>query len=336
MQNSALQIASKVISSYMSNQSLELPKQKKYKVAFFNTNKEKIIGDEIKDVDFTKHFYQKDKSSLFISQAAQMHHGVKYIVLEADSNHTALKEIQYNIIFVSILSITIISLVGFFLGKLFLIPIQNERIRLDKFIKDTTHELNTPLSALVMSVNSLKKENIDKKISDRIDLSAKRINKIYSDLTYMLSSSSNKYIENIDVKDIIENELILYEPLANKKGISVHKNLKSLVVKIDKESLERLVSNLISNAIKYNRASGSLDIIITDNTLVFKDTGIGISKNDLKNIFKRYYRANNYEGGFGIGLDIASRIIQKYNLIIDIKSDINKGTIVKLDFSNIV
>lgn len=336
MQNSALQIAAKVITSYMTNNELELPKLEKYQVALFDTDKEKIIGDDIKNITFNEPFYQMDKNSYFISEAAQLHHGVKYIVLKTKNSDTVLKKIQYNIIITSVFAILIISFVGFFLGKLFLIPIHNDRIKLDKFIKDTTHELNTPLSALIMSVNSLKKENIDKKISQRIDLSAKRINKIYSDLTYLLLNNSNKQIQEINIKDIIEDELNLYEQLAYKKGITLYKQLKNLVVNIDKESIQRLVSNLISNAIKYNKPSGTLKISIDENKLIFKDSGIGISKEDIDNIFQRYFRANNHEGGFGIGLDIVNNICNKYGIIIDIDSDQNQGTTIALDFSKIV
>ncbi len=336
MQNAALQIAAKVITSYMTNNELELPNLEKYQVAFFNTNKDKIIGDDIEHIIFEKSFYQSSKNSYFISEAAQLHHGVKYIVLKTKNNDYVLEKIQYNIIITSVFAILIISFVGYFLGKLFLIPIQSERIKLDKFIKDTTHELNTPLSALIMSVNSLKKENIDKNISQRIDLSAKRINKIYSDLTYLLLNNSDKQIQKINLKDVIEDELNLYEQLAHKKGITLHKELKELFVNIDKESIQRLVSNLISNAIKYNKPSGDLEISIDGDKLIFKDSGIGISKEDVENIFQRYYRANNYEGGFGIGLDIVNNICSEYGIIIDIDSDKNQGTTVTLDFSKIV
>jgi two-component system OmpR family sensor kinase len=334
MQSYALQVASKVITSYMQNQTLSVDKNPKYKIALFDADEKKIYGDELGKIDFSQEFYRYQNSSYFISLGAQLHHGVKYIVVKNENSHELLTTLKQNIIIYSLIVILVVSFVGYFLSKLFLIPIQNERLKLDQFIKDTTHELNTPISALMMSVNILKTKNIEQKISQRIDLSAKRIHKIYSDLTYLLVEHKDS-VEDMNIKDIVLEELELYEVLANKKDIVIEKNLNDLEILMDKESCKRVVSNLISNAIKYNKPSGTIKIITDDAKITFQDSGIGVEREHLNNLFKRYYRANSYEGGFGIGLDIVKQICDKYGIEIKIDSTINVGTSITLDLSKL-
>ncbi len=186
----------------------------------------------------------------------------------------------------------------------------------------------------MMSIDRLKKRDIEQKTAQRIELSAKRIHKIYSDLTYLLvDNTDNK--QDINIKDIVLEELELYELLANKKRIQIQKELNDLHIEMDKESCKRIISNLISNAIKYNKPQGSISITINDSKVTVKDSGIGVEKEHLQNLFKRYYRANSYEGGFGIGLDIVKQICDKYDIDIQIYSTLNVGTTITLDLTKL-
>ena len=105
---------------------------------------------------------------------------------------------------------------------------------------------------------------------------------------------------------------------------------------MDKTKTQKLVNNLISNAIKYSYKDSIIEVTLKDNILNVKDFGRGISVEEQKEIFKRYKRGNNNEGGFGIGLDIVKRICNEYNLLLNLKSQIAKETIFSIDFSSIV
>ena len=96
--------------------------------------------------------------------------------------------------------------------------------------------------------------------------------------------------------------------------------------KINKDDFIRIFNNLISNAIKYNKIGGTIEISLQNNILKISDTGIGIEKNKLEDIYKRYYRATQEQGGFGIGLNIVNKICKIYNIKINVESQINKGT----------
>ena len=102
------------------------------------------------------------------------------------------------------------------------------------------------------------------------------------------------------------------------------------MLEIDSNDAVRLIDNLLSNAIKYNKKEGTLTVKLTEESLYIIDTGIGIAKKDLKDISKRFKRANKSEGGFGIGLDIVNQVVKSYGFALHITSQLNKGTEVEV------
>ena len=117
-----------------------------------------------------------------------------------------------------------------------------------------------------------------------------------------------------------------------KAEIKSVKNIEDFFYKIDKDDFIRIFNNLISNAIKYNNIGGKIDISLKDNELKISDNGIGIFDEKIKDIYKRYYRATNEQGGFGIGLSIVNHLCSKYKIVIEVESQIDKGTTFTLIF----
>jgi two-component system, OmpR family, sensor kinase len=105
-----------------------------------------------------------------------------------------------------------------------------------------------------------------------------------------------------------------------------------VMIYMDRNKLGRLIDNIISNAIKYNRIGGNIDIVLKEKTLKVSDTGIGIPADKIERIFERYQRANDSVGGFGIGLNIVAMIAKEYDIEIKVDSVINKGTVIELNF----
>jgi two-component system OmpR family sensor kinase len=101
---------------------------------------------------------------------------------------------------------------------------------------------------------------------------------------------------------------------------------KDVYLNIDIKKISKLIDNLISNAIKYNKIAGTISVTLKDNLLIIEDTGKGMSKENLANLFERYSRFDKSVGGFGIGLNIVSLIAKEYNLDINVQSEINKGS----------
>lgn len=202
---------------------------------------------------------------------------------------------------------------------------------LDTFIKDTTHELNTPISTIVANIEmidttKISDEKLIKKIN-RIDIGAKTISNIYNDLTYLVLN--NKIIsinKEINLKDIISMRIEYFNTLANAKHITIQHTLENVSLKIDERKISKLIDNLLSNAIKYNKINGQINVTLKDGYLSIKDSGIGISKENINALFNRYTRFNKSVGGFGIGLNIVKMICNEYDLDIHISSELEQYT----------
>ena len=335
MQNTVSKISSKIIFSHMTDTPFDKTKildTNEYRISFYNEKKEKIFGNLDDEIDFSKDIMQHDeKHFILIDKSTLGHLGVFYIAIEENLYFDEIKEMKVNILFFFLIIYSLISLTGFYLAKLFLKPIKEEREKLNNFIRDTTHELNTPISAILMSTEKLQ---LSEKQIERVRLSARRVSEIYKDLTYIfLQNNDEKRItESLSLDMLILEQLEYFEPLASKKRIKINSSLESFEYVINKDDAIRVVNNLISNAIKYNKVGGQIDISLKNRILKISDTGIGIEEEKLKDIYKRYYRATSEQGGFGIGLNIVSKVCSKYKIEIQIKSRLKEGTVFTLNF----
>ena len=93
-----------------------------------------------------------------------------------------------------------------------------------------------------------------------------------------------------------------------------------------------LINNLLSNAIKYSKPNTTIHITTTKDTFSIQDEGIGIAKGELKNILKRFVRANSYAGGFGVGLNIVDSIVKEQGFKLNIDSQEGVGTTVTIRY----
>jgi two-component system OmpR family sensor kinase len=335
MQNQASLISAKIVHAHMQNHTLrrkDITPKEIYRFALYSKNKEKISGDINTKPNLKKLSYSDGKTLYVIDKSAFGHLDVYFVALSNQTFFKKIDELKKNIIVGFVLIYFVLCLIGYVLAKLFIRPIQSERMRLDKFIKNTTHELNTPVSALMMCTEQNSALNSEKNIQ-RIRLSAKRISEVYKDLTYLfLDEKKPKATTPISLGEIVNQQIQYLEPLASKKQIKITSDIIDKKFCIDEESFERLISNLISNAIKYNKRNGTIDIKLTNNQLIVKDTGIGIEESKLSDIFIRYNRVANIAGGFGIGLDIVFTICKEYDIDIDVKSELGKGSTFTLLF----
>jgi two-component system OmpR family sensor kinase len=334
MQNVVSNISSRIIFTHMSDSSLDLKQFLKndiYKISFYDKDKNLIIGNLNEKIDFTKQFIQNEQNFTLVNDSTYGHLGVAYIVIQENLLFKSLKKMQVDIITLFLIVYSILALIGFYLAKLLLKPIKDESEKLNNFIKDTTHELNTPISAILMSSES---EELTKKQIKRIQLAANKISEIYKDLTYIFleDNSEKEDFKNINLKEVIISQLKYFEALAERKKISISTSLEDTNYFIDENDFIRLFNNLLSNAVKYNKMKGSIFIELKNNTLTIKDTGIGIEEKKINDIFNRYFRATTQSGGFGIGLNIVKNITTQYNIDIQVDSKVNEGTTFILKF----
>ena len=327
MQNIVSKVSNEIIISHMLDVEFDKNiylKNQDYKISFYDKDKNLLFGNLDEKLNFEQNFYNDEEKLIIVDSSTVGHLGIWYIALKDNSLKEKISNLKLNIFLIFLIFYTIIAIVSWSLAKLFLKPIKNERERLNNFIKDTTHELNTPISAIIMSCED---DNLTKKQLDRIKFSAKRVSEIYKDLTYIfLGNIEKKSLDKIDLSNVIKEEIINFEPMIARKRLKINLNIEEFFYEINKDDFIRLFNNLFSNAIKYNKTDGNIDIILQNRELIIKDSGIGISKDKIKDIFNRYYRATNQSGGFGLGLNIVNMICKTYNIKIDVQSSENIGS----------
>ena len=209
---------------------------------------------------------------------------------------------------------------------------------IDDMVKKTLHELNTPVATIQMNIQMLEKNiqnDKDKKRLDRINNSCKNLLKLYENMEYEISSKIDSIkLTTFDIKDIIDKSILKVEDI--KQNIDIQNDIQSDVIKADIYGFEIMIDNLISNAIKYNKTNGYIKLSNKNNIIYIEDSGIGI---DTKNIFKvydKYFQEKLEHKGIGLGLNIVKEYCDKYKIVIKIDSQDGTGTIISLNYSDIV
>jgi PAS domain S-box-containing protein len=208
------------------------------------------------------------------------------------------------------------------------------------FIADVTHELRTPLAIIKGNIDLAMR---DKKILQEetfkaINIEVEHLSKMFLDLAILTTDSQNiqKSIitEKVNILKIIKNVVKRLNSVATQKRVSIAVgSIPSVTILGDTSYLEKLFSNIISNAIYYGNNETihiSGELVKERLVLNFKDNGIGISEEDLKNIFERFYRSDHARevnhGGTGLGLAISKWIVEAHQGEISVVSTLGKGT----------
>lgn len=209
---------------------------------------------------------------------------------------------------------------------------KKDKIELKKSLEDISHQLKTPLtSILILLDNLLENPEMDKKIREDFIRDIKReINNINFLVQSILklsrfdTNSVNFIVADVNVKDLIEECIKNVSLLAEVKNVNIKLNInKDFSIKCDRRWQVEAITNIIKNCVEHTNDMVVIDI--DDNnvysSIVIRDNGKGISKKDLKNIFKRFYRGENAKAdSIGIGLSLAKSIIEKDNGNISVES----------------
>ena len=222
-----------------------------------------------------------------------------------------------------------------------------EHVKLDnmrkEFVADVSHELKTPITSIMGYADTLIEGEYDDETRSKflsvISTEARRMARLVTDLL-TLSRYDNKKVEtdvtSFDLGDLVKRCLEKLKFEIEKKGHNVECFVTASVPPIvaDKYGIERVVLNILSNAIKYTPDHGTIKVYVgfvyNDAYIKVIDNGIGIPESDLTRIFERFYRVDKARsrelGGTGLGLSIAKEILDKNKGSIDIKSKVGKGT----------
>ena len=311
------------------------PRSKEFESAIYDNQQKLIFSTSTSETRLDKILYLNQEIIHLVNIPESYYLGAKYVIVKMKDDNIWLNNTLEEIVLFATVSLLFMFSVGYILVRLFLKPMRDAIGLLDRFIKDTTHELNTPVSTIVANIEMIDKELLDIKVGNkinRIDIAAKTISNIYQDLTYI--TLGNKIISNnedVEVEKLVQERVEYFTSLAGAKKITLDYDiLSNTVLTIDRTKLSKLLDNLLSNAIKYNIVNGSIVVKVDKNLLEVEDTGIGIAQKNIVQMQERYTRFNKSSGGFGIGLSIVSEIAKEYALNIEIISELNQGTKVRV------
>ena len=342
LNNASMHIKTEIMNKYMKKQEFNANKLTKENIKYglFDKNKNVIFSylDKNFEINFSKTTYENEFYNYFITTLDDENIPIKYIVIETCQEVQDKNKLKIFILVILVLSSIFIGCIGYLLAKILLKPVRQRVEFMDKFIKDSAHELNTPITVLMTSVSMLKNGKNPQKMMKYILSSSKQISQIYNDIHFSAFNNMNEDVfEEFNLKDLVSESAEYFNDISITKNIVIKSILDDCFIKMDKTKTQKLVNNLISNAIKYSYKDSVVEVILNNNNILsVKDFGIGISLEDQKEIFKRYKRGNNNEGGFGIGLDIVKGICEEYNLILTLESQMNKETVFSIDFSSIL
>jgi two-component system, sensor histidine kinase and response regulator len=213
-----------------------------------------------------------------------------------------------------------------------------------QFLQVLSHELKAPINAiegyLQMILNKQFGDNIEgyQEITKRSMERLKGMRGLIMDLLDLTRFETGKKTsepQQVDIKALAMTAVDLHKPYAIQKDISIrlHIDCDVCVFGISDE-LEIIFNNLISNAVKYNKPDGRVDISVACNnefvSIIFSDTGIGIPEDEMKNLFKEFFRIKNEDTkgiqGSGLGLSIVKKIVDIYNGKMEVKSTPGEGS----------
>jgi two-component system OmpR family sensor kinase len=314
-------------------------KDQNFKISLYGEDYKLLHANSENTKDsLTEVSYTNTKAIRYITNPKEYYLNTQYIVVEIVDDQKWFHRSIKNILIYGTVFFLFMLFAGYYLLRLFLKPMRDAANLLERFIKDTTHELNTPVSTIMTNIELIDKESLENKYLhkaiNRVEIGAKTISNIYDDLTYLILK--HKILTNdreLNPKEIIEQRIEYFSTLANMKKIDLIVSLSDDArLKIDDKKFSKLIDNLLSNAIKYNTIKGSIYIELSQNSFSIRNTGKGIEQKNIDSMFERYTRFDKTVGGFGIGLNIVKMICDEYHMQIKIGSEIDKYTEVTIRF----
>lgn len=211
-----------------------------------------------------------------------------------------------------------------------------------RFTADASHEMRTPISViLAKSQFALNRERSTEKYQECLRTcleSAQHMRSLTDTLLELSKVDSGEFILHTDeanLADLTREVMRMIEPLAEEKSVTIDCSLENMTLAYDEQKIRQALLNLLGNAVKYNRAGGTIEVTLKKKgrevLLSVADTGPGIAPENLLHLFERFYRVDRARkresrGGTGLGLAITKAIVEGHGGSISVTSELGKGT----------
>jgi len=234
----------------------------------------------------------------------------------------SLSGIRWRLIRHFLLLSLVAMLISYWFSRYTLTPLRDSVKLMERFIKDMIHDLNTPLSAILINLKMMDSQNSEVK---SIQQSAKAISMLHHNLEAYLRDSQLSY-QRFDLRTLIAEQAALFQSLYDTLEWHIHTEM--MIVRSDRQVLSRVLYNLLSNACKYNTPHGHITIRTQGSILSISNSSYGIKHPE--RIFERFYKES--ERGLGIGLHIVSKLCHELSIPISLQTEGTEVTFI-LDFT---
>jgi len=277
---------------------------------------------------FSPGYHKQDTYVYYImSLPEHRYFNANYLIIGNKLSYISVYQKVALILLSIVLVVFVLSL--FFLRR-FALPFKRVNEKLDGFIKDSMHEINTPLSIINVNIDLFNRKNPENKYLRRIKAATKTLSNIYNDMDYLIREEKKSFeMESIKLDQYLRERVEYFYEVAAMKNIYIdlqitcHPMMTHSITK-----LQRIIDNTLSNAIKYSHENTTITVLleaVEEGCLIsFADQGIGIA--EPKMIFERYYREKSEKGGFGIGLNIVKKIIDESGIELKVTSKVGEGS----------
>ena len=225
---------------------------------------------------------------------------------------------------------------GYIIAAHLLAPKVEQDANLSQLSSEILHELNIPLSTIKANTAMLEKSLDDEKSVKRlkrIEASSDRLERLYAELVYSIKKEIDPVEkECFSLKKLLQERTEVFETFERNRFLM---DIDDLELKADKIGFEKMIDNLLMNAMKYSEKHEPVTLRLKKNILSIQDEGIGMDETELLKVYERYYQADNQKEGKGIGLALVKAYCDEANIVIDIKSAKNVGTIISLTLSEL-
>jgi len=215
------------------------------------------------------------------------------------------------------------------------------KVQLDESLShlssEILHELNIPLSTIKANTTLLKKRMEDEKSLQRlgrIDASSLRLERLYKELVYSIKKEIHPIEkETFSLYNVLQERIEVFQAFERN-----HFSLETIdkTVYADKIGFEKMIDNLLMNAMKYSDKKTTIKIGMDGNILSIHDSGIGMDETQLLRVYERYYQGDNKKEGEGIGLALVKAYCDEADIEVQIYSEKDRGTKVSLELSKII
>ena len=242
-----------------------------------------------------------------------------YVAVKVADPEFAILMLKLKIIFFSFIILLAILIIAYFIIRLSLRPLYRRIDFLNGFIRDTTHEINTPLSVILMSIEMF--ETDPQKYLNNIKTASKTISTLYEDLTLVkFGGEEDNAVTTFSLSELVRDRLSYFGLNLEQKNINLNVQIVEVQLRSSYKKVRKIIDNLLSNAIKYCDENGDVGVNLSSLALTISNGGAGIAKENLSRIFDLYARFDERNGGFGIGLHIVKTFCDELGFKISCKS----------------